>query len=402
MKRNVISAAAIFLFSMASYGWGGTATFTKGGILVDAGAAGKFNLPYPALSAGGTPSSVEVGGTTVDLAYVNGTKVHATISQTGDVSYEMSSLPADTKSFRMELNFPESFKGVAKWSIDGSEAREFPVKKMEDAFLFKGNAKKFALSGGKEGKEGFTITMPSGWMQLQDNRFWNGHEFLWFTTTEIPAVDSKAHITFNISGGTGEPITVKAAPLNLLAVKLSEKGLVVSNGTAGELTLTLPTLVMGNKTLTSTNAMLGADNKSLDLKYPDGATCHIILAAKELTISFKGLPKGTTAFRMDSLIPANYSAGGTYAIGGELATAFPKDKPARPFLYEGNASRITLLSPAGTDLCITLPGYSYQQLQDNREWNWAVFAWWMSAPIAPDQTAPIFTIKFDGGNTPAI
>jgi len=403
MKLPLIGLALLAFLSMVSYASASTVTLTKSGIALDAGTLGKFNLSYPGLDAGGGPKTADINGDAVDLTYSNGTKIHGTLSKGGDIAYEFTNVPDETKKIRIETTFPESIMGTAKYAVDAAEAKLFPTTPAStdaEAFLSRADSKKFAVSDAKDDKEGFTITMPYGWMQLQDNRFWHGHEFLWFVAMDLHPTNGKTNLTFNISGAPGQAITVKSAPLNLLAVKLTDKAIGISNGTAGQLDLNLPTILVGDKSIASTETKLAADAKSLDITYPDGTTANIAQSGKEITISFKDLPKGATAFKIDSLIPFNYSNGGTYSIGGEIAKPFPKEKPAKPFLYQGNASTITLIHPTGTDLHITLPPFSYQQLQDNREWNWSIFGWMMTGPLAPDETNQSFTIKFDGGNSP--
>ena len=76
---------------------------------------------------------------------------------------------------------------------------------------------------------------------------------------------------------------------------------------------------------------------------------------------------------MEMLIPINFGGSGTYAIGGAAAQTFPAEKPAKPFLYQGNADRIEIVHPTGPGFSIVIPPYSFQQLQDNREWNWGIY-----------------------------
>ena len=407
MMRPVATIAAILLASVTSAALAGTATLTDKGIAIDGGAVGKFNLSYPALTAGGKPSSTVVKDNTVDLTYDNGTKLHAVLGKNGELACELTTVASDAKKLRMDIALPESIKNTAQWTIDGTGPKEFPATVGADAFLFKADAKVFTLSGGKDGKEGFTITMPFGFMQLQDNRFWKGKDFGWFTAMDLPgaAADGKVYLNFKITG-VGEKsapaatpkAAPKAAPTGLLNVKLTDKAIVVSNGTAGELNLSLPKLDIAGKLVGSTEATLAADGHSLDLKYPGGATGHVTLAGKELNVSFKDLPKGATTFRVETLIPINYSGGGTYAVGGGFPAEFPKDKPAKPFLYQGNANKIILVHPTGAALTMTIPPYSFQQLQDNREWNWSTFAWFMNSPLAPDGANAALAIKFEEGD----
>jgi hypothetical protein len=69
-------------------------------------------------------------------------------------------------------------------------------------------------------------------------------------------------------------------------------------------------------------------------------------------------------------LPTAAGLGVKWAIDGAEAQEFPKDKPPKPFMYQGNATLFELTSPSGVKTALQLPAFSYQQLQDNRELLW--------------------------------
>ncbi len=81
------------------------------------------------------------------------------------------------------------------------------------------------------------------------------------------------------------------------------------------------------------------------------------------------------------MIGSEYGDGGTWKFDGGEAKGFPKEKPAKPFLYQGNASLFTLTDAASHGISFTVPEHSFHQLQDNREWGWKIFQWQVLVPI---------------------
>ena len=60
----------------------------------------------------------------------------------------------------------------------------------------------------------------------------------------------------------------------------------------------------------------------------------------------------------------------------------------RPFSRRGRSRQV---------FTVRVPRYSYQQLQDNREWNWKILDWWFAAPILQGQRT---CIQFTTGQVP--
>ena len=97
------------------------------------------------------------------------------------------------------------------------------------------------------------------------------------------------------------------------------------------------------------------------------------------------MPDDLQKFRFECLIPFTANEGGRYAFGDGETKPFPMEKPAKPHLFQGNTQRMMLTAPGGAvlELAGLEPG-TFFQLQDNREWNWAIFALTILCPYNKD------------------
>ncbi|NQT85327.1 hypothetical protein HQ560_01095, partial [bacterium] len=169
-------------------------------------------------------------------------------------------------------------------------------------------------------------------------------------------------------------------------------GVTVDAGSQGKFTLTYPEWVaqQDDKRLKPIEKQVAP--KRVILNYAGGGTVTVTIQDGQVVMDCKGLPAGVSKFRMDMLIDFGYADGGVWRIGGGKATAFPKTKPAKPFLYQGNARTLELTNSEGKKLTFQIPRYSFQQLQDNREWNWKIFAWMFLTPYDPQVSRYTLTI----------
>ncbi|MCX7008173.1 MAG: polysaccharide deacetylase family protein, partial [Kiritimatiellaeota bacterium] len=143
------------------------------------------------------------------------------------------------------------------------------------------------------------------------------------------------------------------------------------------------TIKLQNKTV--------ADRKAT-LTYEGGGQAELALGVGELTLSFSDLPADIKMVYVSLRIPTAVALGAKWSIGGAEAKEFPKDKPPKPFMYQGNAKVFELTSPTGVKTALQLPDYSYQQLQDNREWGAGLFQWQFWTPYYPDNPRCILKI----------
>jgi len=132
------------------------------------------------------------------------------------------------------------------------------------------------------------------------------------------------------------------------------------------------------------------------VKYAGGAQIQIdVNADNTLALAFSNVPSDVRVFRMEMLIDLGYAQGGTFRLAGGTPLPFPREKPAKPFLYQGNNQALTIANFEGKSLAFELPEFSFQQLQDNREWGWATYQWMFQTPFNPDHLN--YTVKIMAG-----
>ncbi|MBL8994656.1 MAG: hypothetical protein JNM63_15025, partial [Spirochaetia bacterium] len=165
-----------------------------------------------------------------------------------------------------------------------------------------------------------------------------------------------------------------------------DKGVQIEGGSAGSFVLGYPVLDTSAGKLSASERKLGEE---AILSYPSGIGVKLSLVGdKKIVLKFSGDTGGIKTFRMgDLLIPMHFSEGGEWKIGESEKKVFPREKPAKPFLFQGNAASFEFSSPEGGAIRFTLPPYSFQQFQDNREWKWDTFAWFFQTAFSKDAAA---------------
>jgi len=177
-----------------------------------------------------------------------------------------------------------------------------------------------------------------------------------------------------------------ASPVPAASLALTDAGLEIEAGTLGKFTLGYPILLAeGEKQGVLKPIEKRVAGKQATVKYEGGGQLTLaIQGADTVAMEFSSLPAGVRKFRMDMLVDFGFSEGGTWQIGDGAPKLFPKEKPPRPFLFQGNAETLRLTNAEGKSLSFRVPRWSFQQLQDNREWNWQIFAWMFIAPLDPN------------------
>lgn len=170
-----------------------------------------------------------------------------------------------------------------------------------------------------------------------------------------------------------------ALPASAAQLALTDAGLSIDAGTMGRFTLSYP--VLNPDAGPSKPIEVRLDGPRATLRYASGSI-DLELAGDTVSLTFRDLPREITRWRMETLIDFGYSEGGRWQIGGATG-AFPATQPETPFLFQGHAASLQLTDPLGQRLTITVPEHSFQQLQDNREWNWKIFAWFAMANLDP-------------------
>ncbi len=186
------------------------------------------------------------------------------------------------------------------------------------------------------------------------------------------------------------------------SIKLNDKGIEIDGGNMGTFQLKMLSIqVKGNY---QDPIEVRLNGNELQAKYAAGIRLSIKLEDKEtVALRFSGDTSNLTQFKLSEFhIPFNYADGGTWMIGDDPARPFPREQPAKPFLYQGNASKFQLASLDGQKIRIGIPPYSYQQLQDNREWGWKIFDWWCQIPFNKDWDVHKITVQFDQSDAQAV
>jgi hypothetical protein len=130
------------------------------------------------------------------------------------------------------------------------------------------------------------------------------------------------------------------------------------------------------------------------LTYPDGTVLTLTIAGDDVAVSFDRAPAGVDGWRCTTILPSSLRRGGSWQIG-DKSGEFPREKPAKPHLFQGTQSDVRITDVSGAKLLITVPPYSFHQLQDNLEWGWDAFGWWFKAMLDKDHLKSRLTIKLD-------
>ncbi len=183
----------------------------------------------------------------------------------------------------------------------------------------------------------------------------------------------------------GLSLSVQAA-----ALTLTDYGVDANCGSMGSFGLAYPSLKLkGGKESKVIEKHVSA--KLTTLKFEGGASVELTVAGDAINFTYANLPHDIEAMRMELLIDFGFSQGGKWKINDQEKD-FPKEKPEKPFLFQGNGRSFSITNFEGKTLAYSIPEFSYQQLQDNREWNWKCFCWWFAAPVKPDQKTATITI----------
>jgi hypothetical protein len=168
---------------------------------------------------------------------------------------------------------------------------------------------------------------------------------------------------------TALPLTA-ATPLTFA---VSNKGMHIRAGELGELILPAPALTTSKDDHKGQSPAVTVENATTLLaRYPSGSTLRISINNDEITYSYADMPPEAIALRFTTRLPINLNRGGRYVLGdksGEFPAAFSNQNIA-----SATASQLDIIHPLGQGLHISTPE-SYHLLQDNRAWNWNIFAW---------------------------
>ncbi len=185
-----------------------------------------------------------------------------------------------------------------------------------------------------------------------------------------------------------------SAQSSSLTTSFDNEGLKLNVKGMGEFTLYYPKLRSGDDSKGVDPVERKFSASHADLKYADGTSLAMdFQQGGDLSLSFDNVPADMKSFQIFLRIGPQYMDGGLWKVASDPAKPFPKEKPPKPFLYQGHATEFSFSDAAGHTLSFSLPAYSYQQLMDSREWNWNIFQWSFLAPCHKDALKHVIKIK---------
>lgn len=176
----------------------------------------------------------------------------------------------------------------------------------------------------------------------------------------------------------------------------NEKGLAIKAGKMGEFVLEDPQLVKsGESTPPLTRRVNGAEAV---FNYPGGGVIRATLEQDHLTMNFAAIP-ADMQYSMRLILPLSLRQGGSWRIG-EQKGVFPTSLTSgKPHFFQGDGGDFELADGSGLTLSLVNPAPGlFQQLTDNREWNWPVYGWQFWSMVGDGRTQTL-TISGSGEAT---
>lgn len=191
--------------------------------------------------------------------------------------------------------------------------------------------------------------------------------------------------------------SMKHLPLLLLftsavsaaGLKTANNGVEIAAGSLGSFVLTYPEFEPAHKIIE-----VKPDGAQASVKYEGGAECVVSAVRDEVTVSFRGVPADVKSWRMTTLIDIGFGKGGSWRIADQEGV-FPAEKAVPPHIASLNGTTFRLRNAQGQSLAFTTPEFAFQQLTDNREWNWAVYHWQFIVPWMPDRASVKIQVASD-------
>lgn len=379
-------AAVLAACGLAFAAWAGAPVFEKEYVSVEVDGT-DYAFYYPEVKANGEdqrPTQVDVAAPTVVLSYASGVKLRFE-AFADHVRYGFIENPAKVEQVKIHLVMPLALaaKG-ATWKIaDTSGAlpkAKGPVK------IFQGNAGDFALGGPVK----FAASFPENycWVELQDLRNWNwnalGVAFQtpyneWKRVRVVPfgkdparlaAIRAKAEQDYLAKYGETAPAASPKKPAApTLATSLGTDGVRLACGSMGTFELSHPRLVIGGERCKPIETR--KDGNRATLAFRDGGRLVVTLAGTRITYHLEQAPAGYKNPVQEMFVPITFGQGGKWHVDGKSGD-FPAVKIG-PKLFQGETHGFAVSDPDNAKLALAFTPGTWMEVQDNREWNWAVF-----------------------------
>lgn len=176
---------------------------------------------------------------------------------------------------------------------------------------------------------------------------------------------------------------------NAADLKTTEAGVEISAGSLGSYTLTYPEFDPVHKSIE-----VKATPTQATIRYEGGAQCNVSISGDEIGVVFKSVPSDVKSWTMSTFIDIGFAKGGAWKINDKEGV-FPAEKASPPQIASMNGETFTLKNAQGQSLSFTAPQYAFQQLTDNREWNWAIYRWHFIVPFNPQNSSAKLKVTSD-------
>ncbi|WP_133796072.1 hypothetical protein [Prosthecobacter fusiformis] len=173
-------------------------------------------------------------------------------------------------------------------------------------------------------------------------------------------------------------------PLPATELKTTSAGIEISAGSLGSFVLTFPEFRDASSNVIHKQTQAKATGNTATVDYEGGAQCAVLLGQDEITLTFTQVPADVTSWKVSTLIDIGFAKGGSWKID-EMESPFPAEKPAAPHIASLSATKFAVKNAQGQSLTVITPDYAFQQLTDNREWNWPIFQWQCIVPFSADK-----------------
>ena len=375
------------------------------GLFVDGGKTLQFTIEYPVLCGENANTLYKIiektpGAGTATVKYEGGAEAVFNIGPDGTVKIKCSNLPGDVKFCKFTTFVGFSFVDGGQWGTGDAQEQPFPADKPAKPHLYQGHTRAFTVRGADGA--GLTFTMPPyTYNQLTDNREWGWKTFVW--TFHTPLSHDNPEVALSIAPasapGTKPAIQAGNAPAKekpvVVSVTPKEGGIAVDAGPNLKFTMEYPRLIGADQKEVHKIIEKTAASGVAKLKYEGGGEAEVSVGAGgALTVKFSNLTGDVKHFAWSTLLSFGLSGSGQWKFDEGSFQAFPVDKLPKPHLFQNQARAFTIQSGDGKAVTIEMPPYSYNELTDNREWGWKIFAWKVSTPYNPDH--PELDLKIGG------
>ena len=188
-----------------------------------------------------------------------------------------------------------------------------------------------------------------------------------------------------------------AASARAAELRFGQDGIELDAGSIGKFILDYPLLLDAARKTVHKIQEKNVAGKSAALKYEGGAQLDLAMGdGGKVLLKMAHMPPDVKVIQLDMHIPIAFNEGGKWKIGDKEGE-FPKEKPAKPHLYQGNATLLKITNYEGKSVLVGVPEYSFLELTDNREWNWAIFHFKSVTPVDPGRTELTVTLNTQAG-----